>query len=79
MSAARDSLAHRPTTGILVSLASAMVVGWAPIFGKMAYRVGVDPYTLAALGTILAATMLWVFYLVRWRWWACISSPPGDR
>jgi drug/metabolite transporter (DMT)-like permease len=67
MSAAKDSLAHRQTTGIIVLLASAMIVGWAPIFGKMAYRVGVDPYTLAALRTILAATMLWVFYLVRWR------------
>lgn len=67
MSAARESLARRQTTGIVVSLTSAMIVGWAPIFGKMAYRVGVDPYTLAALRTILAATMLWVFYLVRWR------------
>ena len=67
MSAAKDSPARRQTTGIIVSLASAMIVGWAPIFGKMAYRVGVDPYTLAALRTILAATMLWVFYLVRWR------------
>jgi len=67
MSAARDPLARRQTTGILVALASAMVVGWAPIFGKMAYRVGVDPYTLAALRTLLAATLLWMFYLARWR------------
>ena len=68
MSADAASLArHRQTTGVIVSLASAMIVGWAPIFGKMAYRVGVDPYTLAALRTILAAAMLWVFYLVRWR------------
>ena len=44
-----------------------MIVGWAPIFGKMAYREGVDPYTLAALRTILAAAMLWVIYLVCWR------------
>jgi drug/metabolite transporter (DMT)-like permease len=67
MSAAQDSLARRQTTGINVSLASAMILGWAPIFGKMAYREGVDPYTLAALRTILAAAMLWAFYLVRWR------------
>ena len=68
MSADAASLArHRQTTGVMVSLASAMIVGWAPIFGKMAYRVGVDPYALAALRTILAAAMLWVFYLVRWR------------
>jgi len=68
MSAEADSFArHRQTTGVLISLASAMVVGWAPIFGKMAYRVGVDPYTLTAFRTILAAAMLWAFYLVRWR------------
>ena len=67
MSATAESLARRQTTGVLVSLASAMIVGWAPIFGKIAYRVGVDPYSLAALRTILAAAMLWVFYLVRWR------------
>jgi drug/metabolite transporter (DMT)-like permease len=68
MAADAESLARqRQTTGVLISLASAMVVGWAPIFGKMAYRVGVDPYTLAAFRTILAAAMLWTFYLVRWR------------
>jgi drug/metabolite transporter (DMT)-like permease len=68
MTADAGSLARqRQTTGVLISLASAMVVGWAPIFGKMAYRVGVDPYTLAAFRTILAAAMLWTFYLVRWR------------
>jgi hypothetical protein len=40
-----------------------MIIGWAPIFGKLAYREGVDPYTLAALRTVLAAAMLWAFYL----------------
>jgi drug/metabolite transporter (DMT)-like permease len=68
MSADAASLArHRQTTGVITSLASAMILGWAPILGKIAYRVGVDPYTLAALRTILAAAMLWVFYLLRWR------------
>ena len=68
MSAEADSLARRrQTTGVLISLASAMIVGWAPIFGKMDYRAGVDPYTLAAFRTILAAATLWAFYLVRWR------------
>ena len=38
MSAAQDSRARRQTTGIIVSLASVMIVGWASIFGKMAYR-----------------------------------------
>jgi len=57
----------RQTAGVVISLSSAVVVGWAPIFGKMAYRVGVDPYTLAALRTLLAALMLWAVYLVFWR------------
>jgi drug/metabolite transporter (DMT)-like permease len=76
MSADADSLArHRQTTGVLVALTSAMIVGWAPIFGKMAYRVGVDPYTLAAFRTILAATMLWAFYLLRWRQYIRVDWP----
>jgi drug/metabolite transporter (DMT)-like permease len=54
-------------TGVAITLFSAMVVGWAPIFGKVAYRASVDPYTLVALRTLLAAGLLWAFYLVRWR------------
>lgn len=54
-------------TGIFVALFSATLLGWSPIFGKMAYRTGVDPYTLVALRTLLAALLLWVFYLARWR------------
>lgn len=57
----------RQTSGVAVSLMSAVVVGWAPILGKMAYRAGVDPYTLVALRTSLAALLLWVLYLVWWR------------
>ncbi len=57
----------RQTRGVLIALSSAVVMGWAPIFGKMAYRAGVDPFTLVALRTALAAGMLWVFYLAFWR------------
>lgn len=66
--AARGRFRWNPqTAGVLISLSSAIVVGWAPILGKMAYRAGVDPFTLAALRTLLAALLLWVFYLARWR------------
>ncbi len=54
----------RQTSGVIISLMSAVVVGWAPILGKMAYRAGVDPYTLVALRTSLAALFLWGWYLV---------------
>lgn len=63
-------LAHhlaQPAAGVAFALLSTGLVGWAPIFGKMAYRAGVDPFTLAALRTLMAAAALWVFYLAHWR------------
>jgi drug/metabolite transporter (DMT)-like permease len=58
---------REPLAGVAVTLFSSFVMGWSPILGKMAYRVGVDPYTLVALRTALAALLLWIFYLARWR------------
>jgi drug/metabolite transporter (DMT)-like permease len=52
--------------GVLVTLLSTVCFGLAPIFGKLAYRAAVTPFTLAALRTIIAATLLWAFYLVFW-------------
>jgi drug/metabolite transporter (DMT)-like permease len=42
-------------------------MGLAPILGKLAYRAGVEPFTLVSLRTVLAAALLWVAYLVVWR------------
>jgi drug/metabolite transporter (DMT)-like permease len=66
MNGPRRSLSHQ-AGGVLAALFAATLLGWAPIFGKMAYRSGVEPYTLVALRTLLAAMLLWVFYLARWR------------
>lgn len=52
--------------GVLVTLLSTVCFGLAPIFGKLAYRAAVTPFTLAALRTVIAATLLWAFYLVFW-------------
>ncbi len=60
-------LLSRQASGIQAVLFAAVLLGWAPIFGKIAYRAGVEPYTLAALRTLLAVALLWGFYLVRWR------------
>lgn len=57
----------RLTSGVFAALLSAVLLGWAPIFGKIAYRAGVEPYTLAALRTLAAVVLLWTLYLVRWR------------
>jgi drug/metabolite transporter (DMT)-like permease len=52
---------------ILFTLLSTVFFGTAPIFGKLAYRAQVSPFTLVALRTGLAAIVLWVFYLLVWR------------
>jgi drug/metabolite transporter (DMT)-like permease len=53
--------------GVSAALLSTVFLGWAPIFGKLAYQVGVPAYTLVAGRTLLAAAVLWVFYLIFWR------------
>jgi len=42
-------------------------LGWAPILGKLAYRGGVMPFTLAAIRTSVAALLLWLAFLFFWR------------
>jgi len=51
----------------MLALTSTVFFGTAPIFGKLAYRAHVSPYTLVALRTGLAACTLWCFYLLFWR------------
>ncbi|HVO43781.1 MAG TPA: DMT family transporter [Aggregatilineales bacterium] len=53
--------------GLLAALISPILLGCAPIFGKLAYQGGSDPFTVAALRTVVAAAILWVFYLLFWR------------
>jgi drug/metabolite transporter (DMT)-like permease len=53
--------------GTAFALLSTVFFGTAPIFGKLAYRAQVSPFTLVALRTVIAAAMLWLLYLVFWR------------
>lgn len=53
--------------GVGAALLSTVFLGWAPIFGKLAYNAGVTPFTLVAVRTFLAAALLWLFYLIFWR------------
>ncbi|HRE47777.1 MAG TPA: DMT family transporter [Aggregatilineales bacterium] len=48
----------------LILICYPIFLGLAPIFGKMAIRAGADPFTLAALRTVVAAGILWVVYLL---------------
>lgn len=54
------------SSGLAVTLLSTLCAGLAPIFGKLAYRADVTPYTLVAARTLLAAGLLWLFYLIFW-------------
>jgi drug/metabolite transporter (DMT)-like permease len=49
--------------GIRAALLSALVLGTTPILGKMAYAAGMNPYSLTAIRTLVAASLLWAFYL----------------
>ncbi len=50
-------------SGIRAALLSALVLGTTPILGKMAYAGGMNPYSLTAIRTLVAAALLWSFYL----------------
>jgi drug/metabolite transporter (DMT)-like permease len=63
----------RSRWGIGATLMSTLFAGLAPIFGKLAYQAGMDPSTLVALRTALAAGLLWGFYALFWRRHIAIS------
>lgn len=62
-----DAKVERSLRGVVATLLSTLFAGLAPILGKLAYQAGVDPSTLVALRTALAAGLLWLFYLLFWR------------
>ncbi len=49
--------------GIRAALLSALALGTTPILGKVAYAGGMDPYSLTAVRTLVAAGILWLLYL----------------
>jgi drug/metabolite transporter (DMT)-like permease len=60
-----DQATSRPD--LVAALMSPLFLGMAPVFGKLALRGGMDPFTVAALRTALAAVLLWILYLIFWR------------
>jgi drug/metabolite transporter (DMT)-like permease len=63
----------RSARGVMATLFSTLFAGLAPILGKLAYRAGVQPNTLVALRTALAAGLLWLVYLLFWRRYIAID------
>ncbi len=43
---------------------SPLFLGMSPVLGKLAYMGGSDPFTVAAVRTVLAAVILWTLYLL---------------
>ncbi len=60
-------LRSRGVSGIQSGLLASFLLGWAPILGKFAYQAHVQPLTLAALRTLVAALFLWIVYVLFWR------------
>lgn len=54
-------------TGLTAALLTPVFLGMNPIFGKLAYQNGADPFTVAAFRTIVAVVILWIVYYVFWR------------
>src|SRR5690606_22115847 len=53
--------------GLSAALLTPLFLGVAPILGKMAITAGVDPFSVAALRTVVAVVLLWVIYLLFFR------------
>ena len=51
----------------LIPFLSPVFLGMAPLFGKLAYQGGSDPFTVAAIRTVVAAGILWGLYALFWR------------
>jgi drug/metabolite transporter (DMT)-like permease len=49
---------------VFAALSTPALLGTAPLFGKLAYLGGSDPFTVAAIRTVVAAAMLWILYLM---------------
>lgn len=47
---------------MIAAFATPIFLGVAPIFGKFAIGAGADPFTVAALRTVVAVAILWIAY-----------------
>lgn len=52
---------------IVALFATPTFLGMAPIFGKLAINTGADPFSVAALRTLMAVAILWGMYILLFR------------
>ena len=60
-------LSREQRQGVASTVTASFFLGWAPVLGKLAYRGGVTPFTLAAFRTVVAAGLIWVALAFFWR------------
>lgn len=53
--------------GIIAAFLTPLLLGVAPIFGKLAFTAGADPFSVAAVRTLVAVAFLWVIYAIFFR------------
>jgi len=53
--------------GLMAAILSPVFLGMAPVLGKYALVGGADPFTVAAIRTVMVAIILWLVYLAVWR------------
>jgi drug/metabolite transporter (DMT)-like permease len=49
---------------VVAVFAAPVFLGFAPLFGKLAIRTGIDPFTVAAIRTAIAVVILWALYFL---------------
>jgi drug/metabolite transporter (DMT)-like permease len=53
--------------GWTAAFLSPIFLGLAPIFGKLAFLNGAEPFTVAAARTVVTTVLLWIIYVIFWR------------
>ncbi len=62
-------------SGLLWAILSPLFLGLIPILAKLAYRAGMDVYSVVAIRTVFAASVLWFTALIFNRRWTESSTP----
>jgi drug/metabolite transporter (DMT)-like permease len=70
-------LSEAKRLGVLSTVLSSFLLGWAPILGKLAYAGGATAFTVVSFRTAAAALLLWVAFAILWRDQISISWRDG--
>jgi len=59
-----ENMQPKPTKGINAALASALFLGLAPVFGKLAITLGLPPLAVVAIRTVMASFLVFIVVLI---------------